>query len=79
MENQDKSIPSFRKSPSLFAVYHQHFATDRYVTGSTIVSASSKEEAMDKLNMYLDTKPNGAYTAEKCLSIKDIYELNVLD
>lgn len=63
----------------LYKIMHQHYATDRYQYGTTIVSASSKEEAMKKLNEYLETKPDGVYTALPCENIKDVWELEVLE
>jgi hypothetical protein len=47
--------------------------------GTTIVSASSKEEAMKKLNDYLETKPDGVYTSLPCKDIKYVWELKVLE
>jgi hypothetical protein len=66
------------EKPNLFMVMHNHFCTDHYETHSTIVEANSKLGAMTKLNLYLDTKPDGVYTPEKCKSIKDVHTLKVL-
>ena len=62
----------------LFKVIHRQFVTDHYEFGDTIVSANSKQEAMDKLNNYLSTKPHDIYTAEPCQDIGDVYELQIL-
>jgi hypothetical protein len=63
----------------LYKILHEHYATDRYQYSTTIVSASSKEEAMKKLNDYLSTKPDGVYTALPCKDINDVHVLKVLE
>jgi len=70
--------PSVQLVPDMFRVYHRQFATDHYESGFTIVRATSKEEALNILNSYLETKPNGAYTALPCESINNVYEFHVL-
>lgn len=62
----------------LWRVRHEHYCTDRYSRQDTIVKADSAQEAMDKLNAYLDTKPDGGYTALKCESINDVYPFSAL-
>ena len=62
-----------------YKIKHEHYATDRYQYGTTIVSASNKEEAMKKLKEYLETKPDGVYTALPCEDIKYVWELKVLE
>lgn len=71
-------MAQFIKEEGMYKIIHQHFATDRYEYGETIVKATSKQEAMDKLNDHLSTKPNGVYTALPCKSVKDVYNLKVL-
>lgn len=85
-ENSELNISDVRSSnysmvtkEGLYKIMHEHYATDRYQFGTTIVSASSKEEAMKKLNDYLETKPNGVYTALPCEDIKHVWELKVLE
>lgn len=63
----------------LYKIMHKHYAADRHQYGTTIVSASSKEEAMNKLNEYLETKPDGVYTALPCNDIKNVWALKVLE
>jgi hypothetical protein len=63
----------------LYKILHEHYATDRYQYRTTIVAASSKEEAMEKLNDYLFTKPDGVYTALPCKNIDDVSILKVLE
>ena len=70
--------PSIQIVPDMFRVIHRQYATYHYEYGSTTVKANSKEEAFNILNKYLETKPNGAYTALPCESIDDVYELHVL-
>jgi len=62
----------------LYTVLHQHYATDRYVMGSTIIEASNKQDAMDKLNKHLATMPDGAYTAKPCEDIAHIHLTPIL-
>jgi hypothetical protein len=85
-ENSELSISDVRSSnysmidkEGLYKIFHEHYATDRYQYGTTIVSASSKEEAMKKLNDYLSTKPDGVYTALPCKDINDVHVLKVLE
>ena len=85
-ENSELNISDVRSSnysmvtkEGLYKIMHEHYATDRYQFGTTIVSASSKEEAMKKLNDYLETKPDGVYTALPCEDIKRVWELKVLE
>ena len=66
------------KQAGLYDVRHEHYCTDRYEMGSTIVKAKTKKEAMDKLNAYLETKPQGVYTPLLCTSMDNVYELTVL-
>jgi hypothetical protein len=68
----------FSKSNTLFSVIHRKFATDRYEYGTTIVEAVSAEEAMEKLNAYLATKPDGNYTAMPCETLDDVSQLSYL-
>lgn len=84
--NKELNISNVRRSnysmvtkEGLYKIMHEHYATDRYQFGTTIVSASSKEEAMKKLNDYLETKPDGVYTALPCKDIKYVLELKVLE
>lgn len=62
-----------------FRVSHQKYCTDHYELGSTIVKAESKEEAMEKLNKYLATYPDGGYTALPCEKIEYVNELTYLE
>lgn len=61
-----------------YAVIHRHYATDHYEYGRTIVKASSKQDAMDKLNEWISTNPYGVYTPKPCEDISKVYELNAL-
>lgn len=67
-----------KKLDNFFSVRHEHYCTDRYAMGETIVKAETPEEAMTKLNDYLKTEPHGAYTPLPCKSIKDVYPLSYL-
>lgn len=78
LESNNTKQPSVQLVPDMFRVYHRQFATDRYEYGFTIVRATSKEEALNILNLYLETKPNGAYTSLPCESINNVYEFYVL-
>ena len=69
---------SYIECNGIFNIRHEHFATDRYESGITVVKASSKQEAMDILNEYLSTNPDGGYTARPCRSVKDVYDFEVL-
>ncbi len=71
-------MSQLKKHTKLFQVIHPHFSTDRYESGITIVEADSKEEAMQKLNDYLFTKPDGVYTDEPCKKIEYVSELQYL-
>ncbi len=62
----------------MYSIVHKQFATDRFVFGTTIVEADSKENAMKKLNDYLSTKPDGFYTNEPCEKIEYVSELKYL-
>ncbi len=68
----------FIEEEGMYKIMHQYFVTDRYEYGETIVKATSKQDAMDKLNEHLLSKPNGIYTPLPCKSIKDVYNLKVL-
>ena len=70
---------SIIEKEGLYTVIHEQFATDRYELGNTIVSASSKEEAMKKLNDYLSTGPDGVYTGLPCKDINHVWPLSVLE
>jgi hypothetical protein len=62
----------------LYTILHEQYVTDRYQYGTTIVSASDKNEAMKKLNDYLSTNPDGGYTALPCKDINHIWKVRVL-
>lgn len=76
-ESSESKI-SYVECNGIYNVRHDHFATDRYESGITVVKASSKQEAMDILNEYLSTNPDGGYTARPCISVKDVYDFEVL-
>jgi hypothetical protein len=78
LEIESSNTYSFDNSEGLYRIFHNKFATDKFELGSTIVKASSKEEAMNILNNYLSTNPDGAYTSEPCKSIEDVVSLKVL-
>lgn len=61
-----------------YNVVHEQYATDHFTYGTTIVEASSKEEAMEKLNSFLATNPFGVYTPLPCTSIKHVTPLKVI-
>lgn len=65
--------------PGLFQVVHEQYATDRYSYGMTVVKASSEQDAFDKLNAYLETKPDGHYTAKPCPNVSYVSPLKVYD
>jgi hypothetical protein len=72
-------MAEYKRESKLYTVIHEVYSTDRYVYGSTLVRADSKEDAMNKLNDYLRTKPDGVYTALLCKSIESVFETNVLE
>lgn len=63
---------------TVYGIHHKQFCTDRYEYGTTLVAAKSKQEAMNKLNDYLATKPDGHYTAMPCESIEDVHHTKIL-
>lgn len=69
---------SYVGTSGIYKVYHKHFCTDHYESHPTLVKASSEQEAMDILNEYLSTKPDGVYTADPCKSVEDVYEVEIL-
>lgn len=77
-ESGKTSSYSMVETPGLYEVIHQKYATDRFAWGTTIVSANSKEEAMNKLNDYLSTYPDGGYTSLPCRNVNEINLLTVL-
>lgn len=63
----------------LWNVFHEHYATDRYELGTTVVMAKSAEEARNKLNAWLATKPDGVYTSLDCTSVSNVHQLTALE
>ncbi len=72
---------SMTKKEGFYKVEHRHFTEDLQFIyyDTTIVRASSKKEAMKKLNDYLSTEPDGLHTAFPCESIEYVYLLEVLE
>ena len=63
---------------SFYEIFHKGFACDSYETKRTIVEAGSAQEAMDKLNSFLQTKPDGIYTDFECENINNVRPLSYL-
>lgn len=66
----------FIEHNSLYVVRHEKYESGgRWELGETIVEAKSRQDAMDKLNTYLATNPDGVYTSELCEDVDDVSEL----
>lgn len=63
----------------LYSIFHFKYGTDNLYSGETLVRGYSKQDAMDKLNNFLKTKPYDNYTPELCKSINDVHDAEILD
>lgn len=71
---------TFKTLFTLFTVRHEHFHTDHYEMGTTLVEASSKQEAFDIVNNYVKQQEIavGGYAPLPCESLEHVYETKVL-